>query len=463
MKYRVCLIVDNPLRDLEGITLIAWHLAKQNIISYIVPMYCQAFDIIAIKPDLVVTNYLRPNNIALLQRYKKENIKICILDTEGSPGRDIAKFSNFIFNIKEKNLVNLYCLWGNDQYKSFKKINIFNDEILKITGCPRYDFCIHPYNKIFHKDFYEKKFILINTTFPVGNPKFTKNFNDESKAMIDMGYDRKFANQYAKDSFEVNRKIISIIERICKTVPNVNFVLRPHPFESRTPYEKLLRFPNFEINQTKTAIEWLNSCEALIHLNCQTAIEAVMLGKEPISLEWVNTPHLKAQAPPGEINHNPKSFNELIFLIKKISNNNSLKPSSKMKMDRKKLIKSRLLSNDGKSSLRVSKVIFDYLNINKHYINNSLYSNSNYKVNYKQFGREVLGFNLFHTIRKIIQGKKFEFRRNEKSFNLNDVNLIINKLNKLTSKKQIVQVGKVESNELSIAKMSSQQTIKVFK
>ena len=59
----------------------------------------------------------------------------------------------------------------------------------------------------------------------------------------------------------------------------------------------------------------LNSCEALVHLNCQTAIEAVMLGKEPISLEWINTPHLKAQAPPGEINHNPKSFNELVFLM----------------------------------------------------------------------------------------------------------------------------------------------------
>ena len=99
---------------------------------------------------------------------------------------------------------------------------------------------------------------------------------------------------------------------------------------------------------------------------------------------------------------------------------------------------------------------------NSNYVNKYLYRNSNYKVNYKQFGREVLGFNFFHTIRKIIQGKKFEFRRNEKSFNLNDVNLIINKLNKLNAKEQIVHVGKVEPNELSITKMFSQKTIKVF-
>ena len=39
--------VDNPIRDLEGITLIAWHLAKKYYM-YIVPMYCQAFDVISL-------------------------------------------------------------------------------------------------------------------------------------------------------------------------------------------------------------------------------------------------------------------------------------------------------------------------------------------------------------------------------------------------------------------------------
>ena len=30
MNHKVCLIIDNPLRDLEGMTLIAWHLAKKK-------------------------------------------------------------------------------------------------------------------------------------------------------------------------------------------------------------------------------------------------------------------------------------------------------------------------------------------------------------------------------------------------------------------------------------------------
>ena len=120
MKFKVCLIVDNPLRDLEGLILVAWHLAQKDIVCYIVPMYYQAFDVIALKPDIVIVNYLRPNNVNLLLRYKKENIKVCILDTEGSPGRDLSKFANFIFQIKERELVDIYCLWGIDQYNVFK-------------------------------------------------------------------------------------------------------------------------------------------------------------------------------------------------------------------------------------------------------------------------------------------------------------------------------------------------------
>ena len=34
MKNKVCLIVDNPLRDLEGLTLVAWHLAQKDILCY---------------------------------------------------------------------------------------------------------------------------------------------------------------------------------------------------------------------------------------------------------------------------------------------------------------------------------------------------------------------------------------------------------------------------------------------
>jgi len=458
MRFKVCLVVDNPLRDLEGITLIAWHLAKQNIDCYIVPMYNQAFDIISLKPDLVIINYLRPNNINLLLRYKKDNIKICVLDTEGSPGKNLSKFAGFVSKIKERDLVDIYCLWGRDQYNTFKQNKLFNDKKLKLTGCPRYDFCVYPYNKTLPQIFNKKKFILINTTFPVGNPKFTLNYKIEENAMVAMGYPRDFAKTYAKDSYLSCKKIIGIIEKICDRFQDFNFVLRPHPFESSKPYEVLLEKQNFHISQTKTAIEWLNQCEALIHLNCQTAIEAVMMGKEPISIEWINTPHLKIEGPPGNISHIAKNFEELVSFIECIIYKRKLKPSKEMINERNQLISSRLFKNDGRSSYRVSKVIYEFLKTN----GKDQYIYNKYKLNFKQLMREKLGFQIFHFFRIMIQGKKSEFRREQKNFKIDEVKHIIDRLNKLDYPKTAVKVSKVFKSDLFIPKMFSYKSIKIF-
>ena len=84
------------------------------------------------------------------------------------------------------------------------------------------------------------------------------------------------------------------------------------------------------------------------------------------------------------------------------------------------------------------------------------------KFNYKQIAREVLGFKTYHWIRKVIHGQKSEFRRNEKSFDLRDVELIIERLNKIDSNKLEVKVNKVIKHDLFISKMFSQKTVKVF-
>ena len=461
MKYKVCLIVDNPLRDLEGMTLIAWHSARKNISCYLVPMYCQAFDIIALKPDVVVVNYIRPNNINLLLRYKKENIKIAVLDTEGSPGKNMEEFAKKISQIKYRNILDLYCVWGNDQYDAFKKSKTFKYDILKITGCPRYDFCAEPHNKTLPKVLNGEKFILINTTFPIGNPKFTKSFEFEEKAMIDMGYEKEFSHQYTKDSVKVCHEMIKIISDVCKTFPDTKFIVRPHPFESSEPYNKLKSYSNFEIYQEGSVTPWLNSCAALLHLNCQTAIEAVMVKKEPISIEWLNTPSLISLGPPGTISNTPKNFNALKVLINLIISNKKLPLNKKVIRSRENLIRSRLLSNDGNSSMRVSVALEKLLKIK---INKNKYNkNTIYKSSLKQFLRELFGYSLFHKARRIIQGNKSEFRRSEKKFSNNNVSDIIKRLNILQNNNTLIKTGQIERKELYFPKLFSKETIKITK
>lgn len=130
-------------------------------------------------------------------------------------------------------------------------------------------------------------------------------------------------------------------------------------------------------------LKWLNSCNALLHLNCPTAIEVVMVDKEPISIESINTPTLKSQGPPQSVSHSPKNLDELKALINLI--NNKKLPSNKYLIKgRANLIKSRLFSNDGNASLRVSDEIKKLLKLDKNHILDNLKNNSKYKTNFKR-------------------------------------------------------------------------------
>ncbi|WP_423169349.1 hypothetical protein, partial [Stenotrophomonas maltophilia] len=59
---KLCIVVDNPLRDLDGMVLLAWHVAQLGAEAWLVPMYEQGFDVSAIDADFVLLNYVRSNN-----------------------------------------------------------------------------------------------------------------------------------------------------------------------------------------------------------------------------------------------------------------------------------------------------------------------------------------------------------------------------------------------------------------
>ena len=121
MPIRICIIVDNPLRDLDGLVLVAWHLAKMNFHVYLVPMYAQISDVKAISPDFILANYVRANNVDTLKRFKALGIKIGVLDTEGVSGKNTDEFAKLV---KIDN--------GNKMYNSSIKLKFKN----KNTGVP---------------------------------------------------------------------------------------------------------------------------------------------------------------------------------------------------------------------------------------------------------------------------------------------------------------------------------------
>ena len=457
---RVCLILDNPLRDIDGIILLASELAINNVEVFVVPMYDQSFDVVALMPDLIVSNCARSDNYEQLSRYKMMGIKVAILDTEGTPSVGPDEFSLKVKKLNYEKIIDLYCFWGVDQYEAFKRNSVLPKNTLALTGCPRFDFCSHNLKKTLPETKIQKDFILINTRFPSINPRFTTGIDEERQGIIDAGYTAEWADLYLTDCQNSYEKFIEVIEKLAIKFTNQIFVIRPHTFENSKGYDSLLKFDNIHVQQEGTSIEWTNAATLLIHQNCTTSVEAVLLNKEVISLEWFNTKIMKGEGSPSSISFQPKNQKDLEKLLSDIISNKPLNTNNKLFKIRNDLIKAQYLSNDGNSTKRVTEAIINVLS-SKSIPKFSLLPHFSTRSKLLFSLKKILGYKLYHFLKRVVQGSKHDMRIKAKLFNLKHVNSIISRIDLAVPGQRNVNICYASKNDMSNKRLSSGNVIKI--
>ena len=94
--------------------------------------------------------------------------------------------------------------------------------------------------KYFAANGHSPRYILINTNFPLANPFFTKKLKTELKKLDK--YRVNFENNAGKfliKTDELFKEIIKVIETISTKLPEIQFIIRPHPFEDMSVYKKI--------------------------------------------------------------------------------------------------------------------------------------------------------------------------------------------------------------------------------
>lgn len=357
-KPHVCLIVDNPLRDLEGLVLLGRQLAAANARVTLVPMYEQGFDVPHLRPDLVLLNYTRPNNADLIKSYKRAGILVGVLDTEGIGGKNADQFAEMVKSAGCPDLVDLYCVWGQAQHAAFLRHGTVPADLIHVTGCPRYDFCAPPWRAALPKPAVASGYVLINTNFPTVNPRFSNSSSDEQEAMVQAGFTREFARQFIAEAGHAYRSVLDTSIKLAKHFSDVQFVLRPHPFENIRSYDALAELPNAHVLQDGTSLEWISGARLLIHQNCSTAIEATMLKVEPLSMEWFNTPALRLD-PASKVSRTAGSEADLIDLVTRGLDQRLPPVAAETETFRSQIIGDLYAAVDGGSSGRVTKAILE--------------------------------------------------------------------------------------------------------
>ena len=301
MSYKkIVLIVDNPIRDLYGQILLANKLVEKGLRVYLIPMnelyINKGRDLWCIAPDFILLNYLRKNNQEIVRNIIQSKIKFGILDTEGGVLTNLKSYKNiFLDDINILKKVNTYFSWGTNLADYLISENLLTPHQIEITGSPRFDFyspplnIIHSFNKInlFHNN---NPVILINCNFPIANPKFQTKEEEKRFLISVLKFPEHQVVNMIKYQEDALSQFIEITKKLSKLYLNLNFILRPHPFENENIYNQNLKnYQNVVVSKNGPVINQIAISKCILHRNCSTAIESQLLNIPSISLKWINT------------------------------------------------------------------------------------------------------------------------------------------------------------------------------
>lgn len=322
----VALIIDNPKRDLRGVVLTAYHLSRLGCRASIVPLYAQGYDIPIIAPDIVLLNYIRQSNSELAATYRKSGTCVAVMDTEGGilSRKGLREPNTWARSLRDTGLsalVDRYFFWGSAVYQAFLVSGGFAEKQLQVTGCPRYDLCSSPWNKVL--EYKRDGFVLVNTNFSSINPAFTESGEAEKKIFRSLGWPEAYIDEWFSEIEKVFPKYLDEVEALALALPTETIVVRPHPFENIKVYQK--RFAgvvNIEVDGSGDVLNMIHAAICVIHLNCGTAVDAILQKKIPVSLEYLNTALLLDHTPlPSRLSIKPISRMELVDVVRKLIDN----------------------------------------------------------------------------------------------------------------------------------------------
>jgi surface carbohydrate biosynthesis protein len=348
---RVGIVVDNPRRDLAGLAEIAARIADFEVEVDLVPMYfCKQY-LIGCRPDMVVFNYMRSSNSALIAIAHNLGIRTAVLDTEGGVWVDIA---DYVKSIGSSNAepVDLYMTWGSIQETELQKLDPLPAKKILVTGHPRFDRYLNRPPLI-----QQKEYVLINSNFPTLFPRY-ESFSSEFKisqsagGLTEIGASSRFRSVTIAYG-----RFVQFVSELVVQLPEVNFVLRPHPFESDDRYRLLFGpFKNLRVGSESDIISDLERAYCLLQFDCTTAIEASLVGVPVGSIETCDFGQVR-QVLPRLVSVNLSSVPDGIDFIETVKRG-SFSSSSNQPTD---LLKAYFGPLDGAAGSRIAAAVNEVL------------------------------------------------------------------------------------------------------
>lgn len=277
MKKKVCIVVDHPDRDLDGILYLINILKQDNFTYFLVPFY-NFREIYLIKPHVVILNHSRWIYSNLIKILHSLGITILVQDTEGGMVTTHLIKEYISYNDLENNLkyIKAYLIWSKKiKIELTKYLKNANPSKLIVHGNPRFNLMKELRSNL-------GKNLLINLNFATINPKFNS-VQKEKDALKSLKKTEKWIEEYSKQQYLMQKEFMKLIKFLSKSFKNLNIHIRPHPYENDQYYKKKLsEHKNITVSHNKNLKEDINNSFLIIQNNCGTAVDANLLGRPVI-------------------------------------------------------------------------------------------------------------------------------------------------------------------------------------
>ena len=116
----------------------------------------------------------------------------------------------------------------------------------------------------------------------------------------------------------VVEQVAHAVAELAASQPDCCFLVRPHPFEDAMLYEKRFKgLDNVVVDGEGDVLNVIAHADCVLHLNCGSAVETVLLGKIPISMEFLNTGTMRRHASlPSQLSCLATSMEDLSLLVR---------------------------------------------------------------------------------------------------------------------------------------------------
>lgn len=307
---RIHLLCDQKWRDLPNLSAIKLALEDMGHRVLLSTSRDQAAMMRAFRPDCVVFNHLfAPANQALATTLRANGVAVVILPTEGAARPELRPIAAGEF-AKEWTM-DLHLAWSEPAALAIRKQWQLDDTVVPVLGCTRFDF----YSPSFKPTITPRAEFCRNlgldpsrpvvtwaTAYgyadvqddPVAHAKFLRETADNGLAAC---YQRIGVDPSRVPGFHADgrRKSAAAFVTLAKARPEIQFIIRPHPAETREFYRLLMAehaLANVRFCPQDYIWNVLNATDLHLHRQCTTAVEAWMWDKPTVEMAMDNAPEL---------------------------------------------------------------------------------------------------------------------------------------------------------------------------